>query len=315
MGVGAVGAVTAAALEEAGRHEVLLCVRRPRPAPTVRWEEGGRHRLRAPLLTDPAQAGGPVDLVVLAVKAHQTAGASAWLRRLRTDGTPVLVLQNGVEHAERLSGVVPADHVVPGIVWCTAEAITDDDVVVRAGDQRIEVPAADGIGASFAGSFLRIEPVADFTTAMWVKLVYNAVVAVEALTGRRAEVFSDPGIRRLARDLAAECAAVARAAGAVLPDGFADEVVDHLAALPPDHGTSILYDRQAGRPLEWDARNGVITRIGASHGVPTPISDVLVPLLAAASAPGVADPLDRAHRAATVHTAGRVHGGPEVCTA
>jgi 2-dehydropantoate 2-reductase len=285
VGVGAVGAVTAAALEQAGR-EVLLCVRRPRPAPTARWEEGGRHRLRAPLLTDPAQAGGPVDLVVLAVKAHQTAGASAWLRRLRSDDTPVLVLQNGVEHAERLSGIVPAEHVVPGIVWCTAEAITDDEVVVRAGDQRIEVPTlpvTDGIGASFAGSFLRIEPVADFTTAMWVKLVYNAVVAIEALTGRRAEVFSDLVIRRLARDLAAECAAVARAAGAVLPDGFADEVVDHLAALPPDHGTSILYDRQAGRPLEWDARNGVITRIGASHGVPTPISDVLVPLLAASS--------------------------------
>jgi 2-dehydropantoate 2-reductase len=282
VGVGAVGAVTAAALEQAG-CEVLRCVRRPRHAPTVRWEEGGRHRLLAPLVTDPAEAGGPVDLVVLAVKAHQTAGAADWVRRLRKDSTPVLVLQNGVEHAERLSGVVPADHVVPGIVWCTAEAITDDEVVVRAGDRRIEVPAADGIGAWFAGSFLRIEPVADFTTAMWVKLVYNAVVAVEALTGRRAEVFSDPGIRRLARDLAAECAAVARAAGAVLPDEFADEVVDHLAALPPDHGTSILYDRQAGRPLEWDARNGVITRIGARHDVPTPISDVLVPLLATTS--------------------------------
>jgi 2-dehydropantoate 2-reductase len=281
VGVGAVGAVAAAALEQAGRS-VLLCVRRSRPAPTVRWEEGGgSHRLQAPLLTDPVQARGPVDLVVLAVKAHQTAGAAAWLRRLRADGTPVLVLQNGVEHAERLAGAVPADRVVPGIVWCTAEAVADDEVVIRSGDQRIEVPAVDELAAAFAGSFLQIEPVADVTTAMWVKLVYNAVVAVEALTGRRAEVFTDPGIRRLARALAAECTAVGRAAGAVLPDGFADEVVDDLAALPPDHGTSILYDRLAGRPLEWDARNGVISRIGARHGVPTPISDVLVPLLAA----------------------------------
>jgi 2-dehydropantoate 2-reductase len=237
--------------------------------------------VRARPLTDPAQASASVDLVVLAVKAHQTAGAADWLLRLRADDTPVLVLQNGVEHAERLSGIVPAEHVVPGIVWCTAEATADDDVVIRTGDQRIEVPAADGLAAAFAGSFLRIEPVADFTTAMWVKLVYNAVVAVEALTGRRAEVFSDPGIRRLARDLAAECTAVARVAGAALPGRFVDEVVDHLAALPPDHGTSILYDRLAGRPLEWDARNGVISRIGARHGVPTPISDLLVPLLAA----------------------------------
>jgi 2-dehydropantoate 2-reductase len=281
VGVGAIGAVTAAALEQTGRHEVLLCARRARLAPTVRWEEDSdRHRVQAPVVTDPAQVSGSVDLVVLAVKAHQTAGAAEWLRRLRADCTPVLVLQNGVEHAERLCGIVPAEQVVPGIVWCTAEAVADDEVAVRTGDQRIEVPAADGLTAAFDGSVLRIEQVADFTTAMWVKLVHNAVVAIEALTGRRAEVFSDPEIRRLARDLAAECAAVARAAGAALSDGFPDEVVDRLSELPPDHGTSILYDRLAGRPLEWDARNGVISRIGARHGVPTPISDVLVPLLA-----------------------------------
>jgi 2-dehydropantoate 2-reductase len=50
-----------------------------------------------------------------------------------------------------------------------------------------------------------------------------------------------------------------------------------------DLGTSILFDREAGRELEWDARNGVVARLGARHGVPTPVSDVIVPLLAAAS--------------------------------
>jgi 2-dehydropantoate 2-reductase len=48
-------------------------------------------------------------------------------------------------------------------------------------------------------------------------------------------------------------------------------------------GTSILTDREAGRPLEWDVRNDVIARRGRARGIPTPISDILVPLLAAAS--------------------------------
>jgi 2-dehydropantoate 2-reductase len=48
-------------------------------------------------------------------------------------------------------------------------------------------------------------------------------------------------------------------------------------------GTSILSDLEAGRPLEWDIRNGVVARRGRTHGIPTPISDILVPLLAAAS--------------------------------
>ncbi|HEB9106422.1 TPA: oxidoreductase, partial [Klebsiella aerogenes] len=34
---------------------------------------------------------------------------------------------------------------------------------------------------------------------------------------------------------------------------------------------------------EWDIRNGVVQRYGRTLGVATPISDVVVPLLAAAS--------------------------------
>ena len=51
--------------------------------------------------------------------------------------------------------------------------------------------------------------------------------------------------------------------------------------MPPDLGTSMLFDRLAGRRLEWDARNGVISRLGARHGIPTPASDAIVPALQA----------------------------------
>jgi len=45
----------------------------------------------------------------------------------------------------------------------------------------------------------------------------------------------------------------------------------------------MLTDREAHRPLEWDIRNGVILRKARDHGLPAPISQVVVPLLAAAS--------------------------------
>ncbi|WP_370458769.1 ketopantoate reductase C-terminal domain-containing protein [Asaia sp. As-1742] len=60
-------------------------------------------------------------------------------------------------------------------------------------------------------------------------------------------------------------------------------ILDKFQASPSDMGTSILMDREAGQPLEWDIRNGVVLRRGRRHGIPTPISDVIVPLLAAAS--------------------------------
>ena len=77
--------------------------------------------------------------------------------------------------------------------------------------------------------------------------------------------------------------AVARAEGAVLGDEVPAQILEYFRANPPDQGTSILADADAGRPLEWEVRNGVIAGRGRHHGIPTPISDVIVPLLAAAS--------------------------------
>ncbi|MDT4998853.1 MAG: 2-dehydropantoate 2-reductase [Mycobacterium sp.] len=76
---------------------------------------------------------------------------------------------------------------------------------------------------------------------------------------------------------------MARAEGAKLEDAVIEDVVGLFSGLPEDITTSILTDRELGKPMEWDIRNGVIVRKAAEHGLATPISAVLVPLLAAAS--------------------------------
>ncbi|HTM83991.1 MAG TPA: ketopantoate reductase C-terminal domain-containing protein [Mycobacterium sp.] len=123
----------------------------------------------------------------------------------------------------------------------------------------------------------------DYLTEAWRKLLVNAVFGLLVLTGRRAGMFSRADVAALARDYVTECVAVGRADGADLGDADVDKIAGLLAGLPADMGTSILADREAGRPLEWDIRNGVIRRKAAAHGLATPISDVVVPLLAAAS--------------------------------
>ncbi|MDT5106180.1 MAG: 2-dehydropantoate 2-reductase [Mycobacterium sp.] len=55
-----------------------------------------------------------------------------------------------------------------------------------------------------------------------------------------------------------------------------------FSGVPEDLTTSILTDREHGRPLEWDVRNGVVARKAVGHGLATPITDLVVPLLAAA---------------------------------
>jgi 2-dehydropantoate 2-reductase len=117
----------------------------------------------------------------------------------------------------------------------------------------------------------------------WRKLLTNAVAGLMVLTGRKSGMYLRDDVAALARAYLAEGLAVARAEGAHLDDGVIDDVVGMFTGVAQDLTTSILTDRELGRPLEWNVRNGVIARKGAEHGLATPISDLVVPLLAAAS--------------------------------
>jgi 2-dehydropantoate 2-reductase len=74
---------------------------------------------------------------------------------------------------------------------------------------------------------------------------------------------------------------VGRAVGADLGDHIPDWVVERAMTSPADSVNSILGDRLAGRPMEWDARNGVIVRLGKLHGIETPANAMASTLLAA----------------------------------
>ena len=289
VGPGAIGSVAALAAQQTGRHSVTLCARRdPGALRVVDDVSGSATDLEAPVLTSPAEVAGPAEWVLLAVKAHQTDGAAGYLDVLCKPTTTVVALQNGVEHVERVAPYANDAHVLPAIVWISAEPTGPGEITVRNNiSSMIQVPAGPD-GEEFArllegAPAVEIELVADFTTAAWRKLTTNAIAGVMAATGRRAAIYQRPDIRELVLALAQETLAVARAEGAALPESEAEALVGIFERMDPDIGSSILFDRLAGRELEWDARNGVVRRLGRRHGIPTPVSDVLVPLLAAAS--------------------------------
>lgn len=136
---------------------------------------------------------------------------------------------------------------------------------------------------ALAGTRCAVDLAADFTTVAWRKLLQNAVAGLMVLTGRRAGMFAREDITALGLAYLRECLQVARAEGAALGDSVPEEIIAGFHRAPADLSTSILIDRLNGRPLEWDIRNGVVQRRGRQHGIPTPLSDIIVPLLAAAS--------------------------------
>jgi 2-dehydropantoate 2-reductase len=279
VGVGAIGGLMAALLEVTRRHQITLCTRRPLENLTVKTPEGVV-RVKAKNETNPALAE-PVDWVLVATKTYDAEGAAAWLRALCLEGAPVAVIQNGIEHRERFAPYVSADRILPIIIDCPVERQADGSVHQRGAAQMKVESSAQGreFAALFAGSPAQIEVTGDFLSAAWRKLCINSAGALSALTMKPAGVLRDPVLGEIALGMVAECAAVGRAEGARLDDSIAQQVLAGYRAQPPDSINSMLADRMGGRPMEIDARNGVIVRKGERHGVSTPLNWMAVALL------------------------------------
>jgi 2-dehydropantoate 2-reductase len=283
IGPGAIGTTVAAALHEAGRTPVV-CGRTALARLELRFD-GGQLTVPGPIQTDPAAIDSTVDLVFVAVKSTQIEGAAPWLAALCHEQTVVCVLQNGVEQKALLAPYLSGNPVLPSVVWFPAQREPDASVWLRARPRITlpDTPASGVVVAALRDTRCAVEVSAEFVSLAWRKLLLNAAAGLMVLTGRRAGMYSRDDIATLALGYLRECLAVARAEGATLGDEVPQEIVDGFRRAPPDLGTSILADRQAGRPLEWDTRNGVVQRFGRKHGIATPLSDLIVPLLAAAS--------------------------------
>lgn len=282
VGPGGVGSVFAAHLSAV--HDVVACARRPFDrfvidSPEVPYDGPAR------VVTDPGSLDdGPYQWVLVALKAHQTAGAAAWLERACGPDTIVVGMQNGVEAVDRLAPYVNGAHVIPSVVYCGAELI-EPGHVRHSRSMRLIVPD-DEPGALLAELFdatpAQIDPSPGHLTSAWVKLAINVVAnGLSALTGRDMRVLQDEAIAPVAVKLMEEVLTVGRAEGADLD---LDGVADRVAAMGTNPvRTSMLQDTDAGRTTEHDAIHGAVLRAGARRGIDTPVTEVVHALLAARS--------------------------------
>lgn len=282
VGPGAIGGTVAAWLAHSGAvGRLTLCARTPVDRLRVETPQG-LIEARPDVITDPAQAR-PVDWVLVATKTYDAAATALWLAALVGPATRVAVLQNGVEHVARFSPWVPAERIVPVVVEIPAER-SAPGVIAQRRDGWLKAPAeanGEAFAALFAGTGLAASTDPDWNSVAWRKLAVNCAGAVSALTGRPAGIVDRPDVADLMRGLVNECVAVGRAGGATLADDLAEQIVEQTRAGPADSVNSLLADRQAGRPMEWDARNGVIARRGLSHGIATPLNALAATILSA----------------------------------
>jgi 2-dehydropantoate 2-reductase len=285
MGAGALGGFFGARLQAAG-HEVAFVARGAhleamgRGGLRVESPMGDLHLPQVLAVADPADAPRP-DIVLLMVKNRDLEQAAEALRPVLGPETAVMTAQNGVSAPARLAGAIGPERVIAGAVYMPADIRAPGVIRHSAPNARLQAGVAPGgpatacdrLLAAVEAAGIPAEPAGDVDALLWEKFVLLApFAAITALTRLDAgPIRGCPETRALWRQAVEEAVAVGHAACPGLPGGQTDRVDAMLDALPAGAHASMLDDLTRGKPLELEYLSGEIVRLGAAHGIPTPV--------------------------------------------
>jgi 2-dehydropantoate 2-reductase len=248
---------------------------------------GDFHLPRVHATDDPATIG-PVDTVLMGVKAYDLAAACEAIRPLLGAETVVVPLLNGADMAERIGAAIGtgtgAGRVLGGTCFASSNLTGPGRVrhVLNAALLFGELGGGhsargESLEATFRNAGVNAGQSGDIRRDLWHKYIIVSplagVCSVARLATRRMAALAET--RALYEEAAGEVHAVARAAGVHVADDAVAKAMAFIDSVGPQHTVSTLLDLRAGRRLELDAMVGTVVRLGAQLGVPTPVSRVL----------------------------------------
>ena len=292
VGAGAVGGYFGGLLARAGNEVTLLA--RGEHLDAIRRNglevrsSRGNFNVAVHATENPADTG-PVDLAFLTVKTYQNAVAIPSMAPLMGRSTSVITLQNGVEAYKEVGRAYGMDRVLPGAAYIETH-LAGPGIVEQVGDVvRIVFGESNGpstqraldIQDTLRAAEINSELADDVLKALWAKFIFIATLAGVTSTSRAsmASLLADPESKAMVISCLREIEAVGRAEGIGLDDDVVDKIMAYMESTAKDLHASMHTDLELGRPLELEALNGSVVRLGREHGIPTPVNDVLYSLL------------------------------------
>ena len=321
LGAGAVGCHIAARILAANAAELSVIARGPALEAIrkngVTLKSGDKTYHGKPLATTDDPGSLPKqDLVIVTLKAHAVPSVVGAVEKMLAPQGAVLFPLNGIpwwwNHGQPGGkGALPLldpqgdlwnrlRERTLGCVIYSPNEIESPGVVVHIGGNRWVIgepngektPRAQAVVDVFNKAGLTAEVSTDIRAEVFRKLTGNAAGnTISALTRRgHYEMASDPHLRVLSIGIMRETLNVAAALGWDLRNELDVEKIASRASPGPNSTPSMLQDVLLGRPLEVEAHVGQTQAFARDTNVPTPVIDIIVPLLRA---------LDTSLRAAT----------------
>lgn len=298
LGSGAVGGYFGAKLARAGQDVTFIArgahleAIRARGL-EVRSAKLGDFSVAAAAESDTAKVG-PVDLVLVSVKAYDNATALPLLKPMIGPGTAVLTLQNGVDSVNDVAAVVGDGPVLGGTTY-VATALEGPGLIVQTGVHRSIIfgevfgdrsrisPRVQEIADIFATADIQVTPVADARVPIWDKFVY--LVAFSGFTGAArlaiGHIWKYPHVQEMFYATSREIAAIAKAEGVTISADRFETLKTYMDNIPPTTRSSLLIDLEQGKRIEVEALQGAAVRRAQKLGVPVPITSTLYAVLKA----------------------------------
>jgi 2-dehydropantoate 2-reductase len=240
-------------------------------------------------VTDDASSVGPVDVVVLAVKAWQVPEAAETVKPLIGADTVAVPMENGMEAPEQLASVFGNSHVLGGLCGIVSFVVepghirhigVDPFVAFGELDNR-RSDRAERLRAAFEQAGVRAEIPIDIHRSMWTKFLF---IAPFSGVGSLARVpvgawRTIPETRALIVRALEEVLAVANVRGVKLADDAIAMMLGRYDGLAPESTPSMQRDVMDGKPSELDSQLGAVVRMGRAAGVPTPVCELMVAAL------------------------------------
>jgi 2-dehydropantoate 2-reductase len=296
LGSGAVGGYYGAQLARAG-HDVIFIARGAHLAAIRR--DG--LRIKSPMLGDfivhaaaeeDTRRVGPVDVVIVAVKAYDNATALPLVAPMLGPGTSILTLQNGVDSVSELSALYGEGPVIGGTTYI-ATALAAPGLIEQTGTHR-RIVFGEVFGSlprvsdrvrrihdALAGADVQSEPVEDGRTPVWEKFIF--LVSLAGFTGAArlpiGPVWSDPEIRAQFLDGCREVERLARAEGVPVAPEVIDRISEYVGKIPGTMRSSLLIDLSQGKRIEVEALLGSVVRRASRAGIAVPILATLYAVL------------------------------------
>ena len=246
---------------------------------------GGDFVFRPSIATDNPAEVGPVDVVILGVKAWQVAEAAGAMRPMVGQETCVLPLQNGVEASGQLAAVLGEGAVLGGVGGLSSFIVGPGHIrnaaaepFVRFGEMdNHHSPRAERLLQALGRAGVRADIPSSIEAAIWEKFMFiTAASGVGAMTRVPIGVWrSLPESWEMAIQIVGEAESVARGKGIPLAGSEAEAAIALLEQRPPNATPSMQRDIMEGRPSELEVQNGAVVRLGQEVDVPTPVNNFI----------------------------------------